>query len=112
MSTCNPAAVADGQLTVVLSEAAAALVELYCGCLRGGACDTRRGATKTGRVTAISMASPGFSARTMPIAAVEAAEWQRSDRRPSPVNGARASKTPLRRGRHRGLLGPASRLEA
>ena len=39
-------------------------------------------------------------------------EWQRSDRQPSPVNGARASKTPLRRGRHRGLLGPASRLEA
>ena len=95
-------------LTVVL----VVLVDVHCGCLRGGACDTRRGATKTGRVTAISMASPGFSARTMPIAAVEAAEWQRSDRRPSPVNGARASKTPLRRGRHRGLLGPASRLEA
>mgnify|MGYP007024285088 CR=1 FL=1 len=45
------------------------MVDVHCGCLRGGACDTRRGATKTGRVTAISMASPGSSARTMPIAA-------------------------------------------
>ena len=112
MSTRNPAAVLDDQSTVVLTVVLVVLVDVHCGCLRGGACDTRRGATKAGRGTAISMASPGFSARTMPIAAVEAAEWQRSDRRPSPVNGARASKTPLRRGRHRGLLGPASRLEA
>ena len=100
MSTRNAAAVADDQLTVVLSEAAAALVELYCGCLRGGACDTQCGATKAGRVTAIPVASPGFSARTMPATATEAAELLRSDRRPSTVNGASATMTPLRRSRH------------
>ena len=112
MSTRNPAAVLDDQSTVALTVVLVVLVDVHCGCLRGGACDTATWSHQTGRGTAISMASPGFSARTMPIAAVEAAEWQRSDRRPSPVNGARASKTPLRRGRHRGLLGPASRLEA
>ena len=99
MSTCNPAAVADDQLTVVLSEAAAALVELYCGCLRSGVCDTRRGATKAGGEMTIPMASPGFSARTMPATATEAAKLLRSDRRPSTVNGACTTMTPPRRGR-------------
>ena len=98
MSTCSAAAVANDQLTVVLSEAAAALVELYCGCLRGGACDTRRGAIKMGGKLAIPVASPGFSARTMPATATEAAKLLRSDRRPSTVNGACATVTPPRRG--------------
>ena len=35
MSTRNPAAVADDQLTVVLSEVPVALVDVHSGCLRG-----------------------------------------------------------------------------
>ena len=99
MNTRSPAAVDDDQSTVVLTVVPVVLVDVHCGCLRGGACDTQCGATKAGRVTAIPVASPRFSARTMPIAAADAAERLRSGGRPSAVMGPCSAMTPPRRGR-------------
>ena len=63
----------------------------------------------TGKL-AIPVASPGFSARTTPATATEAAKLLRSDRGLSTVTGACAAMKPPRRGRFHRPVGPIQTL--